>query len=202
MPQARLPDINTAFIRYRSEVLVGMKKGDWDSMHGSLNGINGLLPQEYQVKISDVKYYEMVKEDIEYECNSCKNNDGTPSNIPKEQIEVFTLYPNAMQQLLFRGQKEQVWICPKCNKVQRLKDTNVVITKLENPYFLGVVPEPPNKKEGLMDKLTFEKKVVSWGWQMLNELEHKMALFRDDNWTRGDELEDFSDIDTSAEEGS
>ena len=55
MPQARLPDINTAFIRYRSEVLVGMKKGDWDSMHGSLNGINGLLPQEYQVKISDAK---------------------------------------------------------------------------------------------------------------------------------------------------
>ena len=93
-------------------------------------------------------------------------------------------------------------ICPKCNKVQRLKDTNVVITKLENPYFLGVVPEPPNKKQGLMDKLTFEKKVVSWVWQMLNELEHKMALFRDDNWTRGDELEDFSDIDTSAEEGS
>ena len=166
------------------------------------NGINGLLPQEYQVKISDTKYYELVKEDIEYECNKCKNNDGTPSNIPKEQIEVFTLYPNAMQQLLFRGQKEQVWICPKCNKVQRLKDTNVVITKLENPYFLGVVPEPPNKKEGLMDKLTFEKKVVSWGWQMLNELEHKMALFRDDNWTRGDELEDFSDIDTSAEEDS
>ena len=78
MPQARLPDINTAFIRYRSEVLVGMKKGDWDSMHGSLNGINGLLPQEYQVKISDAKYYELVKEDIEYECNSCKNNDGTP----------------------------------------------------------------------------------------------------------------------------
>ena len=200
MPQARLPDINTAFIRYRSEVLVGMKKGDWDSMHGSLNGINGLLPQEYQVKISDAKYYELVKEDIEYECNSCKNNDGTPSTIPKEQIEVFTLYPDSVQLLL--GAVGKVWICPKCNKVQRLKDTNVVITKLENPYFLGVVPEPPNKKQGLMDKLTFEKKVVSWGWQMLNELEHKMALFRDDNWTRGDELEDFSDIDTSAEEGS
>ena len=200
MPQARLPDINTAFIRYRSEVLVGMKKGDWDSMHGSLNGINGLLPQEYQVKISDAKYYELVKEDIEYECNSCKYNDGTPSNIPKVQIEVFTLYPDSVQLLL--GAVGKVWICPKCNKVQRLKDTNVVITKLENPYFLGVVPEPPNKKQGLMDKLTFEKKVVSWGWQMLNELEHKMALFRDDNWTRGDELEDFSDIDTSAEEGS
>ena len=200
MPQARLPDINTAFIRYRSEVLVGMKKGDWDSMHGSLNGINGLLPQEYQVKISDAKYYELVKEDIEYECNSCKNNDGTPSNIPKEQIEGFTLYPDSVQLLL--GAVGKVWICPKCNKVQRLKDTNVVITKLENPYFLGVVPEPPNKKQGLMDKLTFEKKVGSGGGQMLNELEHIMALFRDDNWTRGEELEDFSDIDTSAEEGS
>ena len=51
-----------------------------------------------------------------------------------------------------------------------------------------------------MDKLIFDKKVVAWAWQMLNELEHKMAKFRDDYWSRGDDLEGFDDIDTSSEE--
>ena len=95
MPQARLPDINTAFIRYRSEVLVGMKKGDWDSMHGSLNGINGLLPQEYQVKISDTKYYELVKEDIEYECNKCKNNDCLLYTSPSPRDATLSRMPSS-----------------------------------------------------------------------------------------------------------
>ena len=66
MPQARLPDINTAFIKYRNEVIAAIKRKDYDNMHGSLNGINGLLPTEYQVIISNTKYEELTRTDIQY----------------------------------------------------------------------------------------------------------------------------------------
>ena len=202
MPQARLPDINTAFIKYRNEVIAAIKRKDYDNMHGSLNGINGLLPTEYQVIISDARYHELTRTDIQYLCKTCTANSKQPVEIPKEQIDVFELYPNAMQRLIFGGTSEQVWNCPRCRTTHRLKETNISVTKLQDPYFIGVVPAPPNKKEGLMDKLIFDKKVVAWAWQMLNELEHKMAKFRDDNWSRGDDLEGFDDIDTSSEEAS
>ena len=169
-------------------------------MHGSLNGINGLLPTEYQVIISTAKYEDLTRTDIQYLCKTCTANSKEPVEIPKESIRVFELYPNAMQGLLYGGIKEQVWNCPNCHTTHILKETEISVTKLQDPYFIGVVPNPPNRKQGLMDKLTFNDRTVAWGWQMLNELEHKMAKFRDDNWSRGDDLEGFDDIDTSSEE--
>lgn len=200
MPQARLPDINTAFIKYRNEVIGAIKRLDFNQMHGSLNAINGMLPDQYQVTISTAKYEDLTRTDIQYLCKTCTANSKEPVEIPKESIRVFELYPNAMQGLLYGGIKEQVWNCPNCHTTHILKETEISVTKLQDPYFIGVVPNPPNRKQGLMDKLTFNDKTVAWGWQMLNELEHKMALFRDDNWSRGDDLEGFDDIDTSSEE--
>jgi len=198
--QSRLPDINTAFIKYRNEVIGAIKRLDFNQMHGSLNAINGMLPDQYQVTISTAKYEDLTRTDIQYLCKTCTANSKEPVEIPKESIRVFELYPNAMQGLLYGGIKEQVWNCPNCHTTHILKETEISVTKLQDPYFIGVVPNPPNRKQGLMDKLTFNDKTVAWGWQMLNELEHKMALFRDDNWSRGDELEGFDDIDTSSEE--
>ena len=198
--QSRLPDINTAFIKYRNEVIGAIKRLDFNQMHGSLNAINGMLPDQYQVTISTAKYEDLTRTDIQYLCKTCTANSKEPVEIPKESIRVFELYPNAMQGLLYGGIKEQVWNCPNCHTTHILKETEISVTKLQDPYFIGVVPNPPNRKQGLMDKLTFNDKTVAWGWQMLNELEHKMALFRDDNWSRGDDLEGFDDIDTSSEE--
>ena len=198
--QSRLPDINTAFIKYRNEVIGAIKRLDFNQMHGSLNAINGMLPDQYQVTISTAKYEDLTRTDIQYLCKTCTANSKEPVEIPKESIRVFELYPNAMQGLLYGGIKEQVWNCPNCHTTHILKETEISVTKLQDPYFIGVVPNPPNRKQGLMDKLTFNDKTVAWGWQMLNELEHKMAKFRDDNWSRGDDLEGFDDIDTSSEE--
>ena len=202
MPQARLPDINTAFIKYRNEFVSALKRKDYDNMHGALGGLNGLLPEEYRVIISTGKYEELTKTDIEYECSVCTIRNNKPVEIPKEELTIFVQYPNSMQRLLFGGSSEKVWQCPKCQTIHRLSDTNISETKLQNPYFLGVVPDPPEKKVGLIDHLRFDIMVKQWAWQMMNELEHKMAKFRDDNWSRGEEMGGLDDIDTSAEEES
>ena len=59
------------------------------------------------------------------------------------------------------------------------------------------LPKPPRRQEGLMDRSSYHRKVTQWAWTMLDELENKMAQFRDDNWTKkdsfdGDEVDEDS----------
>ena len=62
---------------------------------------------------------------------------------------------------------------------------------LEEPYFIGVVPKPPSKKEGMMDRTRYYINFSKWFWQCLSEIECKMAKFRDDNWHKAGEMYDF-----------
>lgn len=180
MPQARLPDINTAYIKYRTESIMALKKKEYTIMHGCVTAINALLPPEYQVIISDFEYIKMSKAETTYHCNHC-NED-----IEKENIKVFNLLPNAMQLLLHGSKTNKVWNCIKCHNLNLLDKTRIAQTILQNPTFLGTVPDAPKRTNGLMDRMRFNIEIERWGWLMLGELEFKMGKFRDDNWKRGD----------------
>ena len=74
-------------------------------------------------------------------------------------------------------------------------------TILKQPYYLGVVPMPPQRKDGLLDRVRYDREFERWAWVMLAELEHKMATYRDANWDRGEETyNNEEDLDTSWEE--
>ena len=191
MPQARLPDINTAYIKYRTEAIMALKQKHWGIMHGCLTAINGLLPPEYQVIISTVDYNQQAKAEITYHCNHCEKD------IEKEYIRIFELMPNAMQLLLHGHNANKVWDCIKCHKLNQLDTTRVSKTVLQNPTFLGVVPEPPTRTNGLMDRMKFNIEIERWGWLTLGELEYKMGKFRDDNWKRGDNDDISNQLDFS-----
>lgn len=60
---------------------------------------------------------------------------------------------------------------------------------LGEPYFLKVVPKPPERKDGLMDRATYHNKISVWFWTFIDEIEERLGQFRDDNWSRGDEGE-------------
>jgi len=72
MPQARLPDINTAYITYRREVLVSLKSKNYTSCIGALYALNGLLPEKYRVTISNLAYAEKTEQDLLVICRHCK----------------------------------------------------------------------------------------------------------------------------------
>ncbi len=71
---------------------------------------------------------------------------------------------------------------------------------LQNPTFLGIVPESPSRTNGLMDRMRFNIEIERWGWLLLGELEFKMGKFRDDNWKRGGEDETDNAIDYSLDD--
>ena len=192
MPQSRLPDINSAFIRYRSEAIHALQTKNWSAMHGALNGINSLLPVDYQVVISTQDHEQLAKTEITYACGSCSES------IDKSNVQVFELMPDSMQSLLHGRTFNKVWNCIKCHSTNMLNTTAISQTMLQNPTYLGIVPDPPERKNGLMDRMKFNIEIERWGWLLLNEEEFKMAKFRDDNWNKGDE--EMGDIDNSLDD--
>jgi hypothetical protein len=98
-------------------------------------------------------------------------------------------------------QSEKIWVCPRCNTDNRLRETRFEQTILSQPYYLGVVSKPPNRDDDLGSHVGYDKLLERWCWTMLDELEEKMAQFRDDNWERGEEDPTWRfDIDTGLED--
>jgi hypothetical protein len=194
MPQARLPDINTAYVKYRTEAIIALKLKRYNSMHGCLIAINALLPPEYQVIISSSDYNELSKTEVTYQCCTCE------VSIQKENISIFELIPNSMQLLLHGQTSNKVWNCIKCNALNKLTSTRISQVVLQNPTFLGIVPESPSRTNGLMDRMRFNIEIERWGWLLLGELEFKIGKFRDDNWKRGDNDDIGGSIDYSLDD--
>ena len=152
-------------------------------MHGALNATNALLPPEYRVRISTQEYLQVSKVDTTYECRGCDHIS------KKEEIQVFYLMPNRIETLLFSQVSQKVWNCQHCHRTNKLKLTAITKEQLQNPSFLGVVPNPPER--GVMHIREFERDTETWGLNMQAELEERMAQFRDDHWMRGGEEDDL-----------
>lgn len=192
--QARLPDINTAFIVYRREAISSWKSRTYDSCFGSLNTLNGLLPKKYRVVISTKEYDNKTKQDLIACCTKCD------AEIDFRSVQVFELIAPFTQSVINGNVKEKVWNCTECKKINHLDDTKIIQKVLQEPYFLQVVPKPPIRREGMMDRTRYHIKFSIWFWTVLGEIEQQMAQFRDDNWHKEGELYDIdTDIGDSGE---
>lgn len=196
MPQARLPDINTAFIKWRNKVVTSLESEKYTAVFGSLYSFNALLPEKYRVRISKAEYDEKLKEvGLFVVCEGC-NAKSDWRQVNKTQ-RVLSPLVNLMSGALY----EKIWICPSCDHDNPVSQTEKILNKPKEPYFLGVVPPPPERMEGITDRNTYHKKVESWAWQFMYELEKNVAQFRDDNWHKSDEMADaMQDIGYTGEE--
>lgn len=94
---------------------------------------------------------------------------------------------------------EKAWKCDKCNKENKLFETEFEQEVLAEPCYLQVIPNPPVQRDGLMDRNQFNKKFSVWFWTFLNELEAQAAKYREDNWQKGGDMY-HEDVDTEGEE--
>lgn len=111
----------------------------------------------------------------------CKHCD---QEIDYHTIKNIDILCNSIEQLVTDQLTKKVWICSMCGKENLTKQSEFTKAKLPNPYYLGVVPDPPKRKDGIMDRFDFIKKIEHWCWNMLGELEFAAAKFRDDSWQR------------------
>lgn len=184
MPQAALPDLNTAFIVYRREAITSLKGKRYDACFGALYAINGLLPKEYRVIISTARYDEKTRLEtiaVCYHCNEKTNYD---------EIKVDTEFMSLIEKLIIDEEYQKVWICHKCSKVNKLNRTAILEPAIEEPYFAKIVPKPPERKNGLLDRISYHREVSKWVWTFLDELEAQMSNYRREYQPRNDEMID------------
>lgn len=193
MPQARLPDINTAFNTHRKRAILAIEDTNWTEALGALYAINACLPEEYRVIISNQKYDELTKEDLIAYCNKCKEYTN------RNMIKIISVLTSPLEQLITNETTRKMWFCPQCKQENRLVDTNMEQTILAQPYYIGVIKLPPSRTDDIVSHLTYDRVMERWCWTMLTELEQKMAQYREDNWKKEDEYNDMSDVDTSLE---
>ena len=83
MPQARLPDINTAFNFHRGKAITLKASGNYVGAIGSLYAFNNCLQKDYQIKISTKEFNDKVNLDKEVVCNNCDKQ------VKHKDIKVF-----------------------------------------------------------------------------------------------------------------
>lgn len=91
---------------------------------------------------------------------------------------------DSLEQTIIRSKYKNVWVCSACQKDNNTNTTEFTKAFLPNPYYLGVVPDPPERKDGILDRHTYHKKIEKWCWTMIGELEFKAAKYRDDSWQK------------------
>ena len=198
--EAILPDLNTGYIKYRNKILESIDAGKFLNAIGSLYATNGMLPKEHQIIIDDEMYREKIKTITMIKCDFCvteypsvtkpDKTEERPTEHNFQEVRVYKLMLHLIGSFMSGQDYEEVWNCPKCKKVNRMKDAKFIKTELKKPYYLQIVPNPPNRKDGLADRQTYYKKIRKWAWQMLDELEYQMGEYRRNYVPKGNEFED------------
>ncbi len=193
MPQARLPDINTQYIKFTNEAVNSWKSKNYESCLGSLFTLNGMLPEEYRVNISDEDYNKATAEQLLVVCPGCaKESD-------RLKIKVKHLLLPYLDSVLHGDKYDDFWICSGCKTMHRLSDTDMIQDRRKDPGFYQVSPVPPMKHDGLLDRRKYHAKFTLWFWTYIGEVIAQMAKFRDDNWTK-ENIYGNDEVDTTAEE--
>ena len=165
----------------------------YNDCYYSLFSINGMLPERYRVIISNKLYEEKSKHSIFAKCNTCLKET------EKSKLRVFDLTNDALEAFVSGNESKRVWRCPECNKINKISETRYIQETLQMPYFHQCVPEPPKRKEGLLDRSSYHRKMKVWIGTFLAELEFQMGKYRAEYIPKSEEMED-QNIDTSDEE--
>ena len=216
MPQSALPDVNTKFIIYTREAINSWKSRNYDSAIGSLYAFNGILPDiepgKYRVIIDTKEYENKTKQDLVVICNNCYTNcrhcqgDKTKDEViicsaeySYGTIKVQEVLQPLIKQIISGTEYERIWVCPTCKTENVLSETKMIQKILKDPSFLAIVPKPPNRRDGIIDRTHFHTKFTVWFWTTLTELEAQAARFRQDYKGKDENEQEFTEIEYSKE---
>jgi len=170
--QAKLPDINAAWVKERTYFFTCRDMHNWSGMTLALRAMNALLPDEYRININTKKYNELTSAKIGYICNYCKEE------IPESMVKIKTAIAPLIVSYVSSSETKTFWLCHKCNKENLVSQTKLIKETLAKPSYLKVVPDPPERKRGIQDRRSFDIILTKWGGNFFEELEHQLGLYR------------------------
>ena len=197
MPQAILPDLNTAYIRYRNLILEKISSKDFTLCLGALYALNAILPKEYQVKVSTIEYKKATQTGLIVICNHCtslkkdEKNDKmveSPTEHDYNNIVIYKKLLDSVSQVISGKTYEKLWDCPKCHKPNKLEKTEIIKIALQEPIHFQVVPNAPERKDSIAERSNYDKELIKWILQFLGEIEYQMGRHRREYVPKSTEL--------------
>lgn len=190
--QAKLPDINSAIVRHRTGCLAAMAQLNYSLASTEIGAINALLPEDYKVKEDSEEYDKIIKSQDVLICDSCQKE-----NEYNGIVFYFKAVPISIQ-LLYSVQTVEVWECSYCKAINPKDGSNRIIREKQNPFYTGYMPKVP-KVSHFGNKLQYKFQFEKWFDIALNELEHKIGLYRTDYAAQQDgDGAEFDDEDDNA----
>jgi hypothetical protein len=185
--EAKLPNINAAFIYWRSTAMKSMNMQDYNGAAGSLNNINALLTIDYKVAVNQSEFNKHQQNKFIYVCGKCKTE-----TLFSDLTITQTRLP-FIESVLAGADKVPTWECPKCKKENLQITTHKVTESLSEPNYGKVVGNCPIRGEGIGNRLGFESKFSTWFYKFLEELEYQVGLYRAEYQSQHDESMDSDD---------
>lgn len=182
--QAKLPDINAALVRYRSLAIESFQNNDDATAKVALGNMVALLPDKFKVKVDTFTYQEKIKEKHLIICPKCNHeNPITDIRYVKRllsQDEQFAKAMKYLNKLLTIEDKEYEWVwhCLKCKKENFRSESKRVTIEPDLPYYLGVIPEAPEKPQHWANRGAYPAAFRNWFQIAFQEIESKIGIYR------------------------
>lgn len=183
MPQAKLPDSNAAWVRYRNYGLECMDKKNYAGAVGALFEINALFPDAYRVEVNTDKYEQLEQERVILICKQCNKENNY------NDVKFYNLLLNTTVSFIAGSGSIKVWGCLECKNENRLLTTKIIKNQLIKPSYHRVMRAPPNRKQSIVDRVAYHNEMVKWFFESLAELDHQLGKYREE-YRPTDEIED------------
>ena len=174
MPQAKLPDINNAWVRYRNYGLQCIHERNYTGAIAAVNEINALFPDEYRVEINTEKYNQSIHDTITVVCEQCKKE------INYIDIHLFELILPTIDSIIIDKTTDVVWVCTECNHTNRRETTEMKRHEQKKPHYNKLIPEPPVRIDGIQGRTEYHNSMVKWFYDALEELDHQLGKYREE----------------------
>jgi len=172
MPQSQLPDLNTIWLKWMDNVNTCLIQKDFMGAISGVYHINAVFGDDNRVEINTEKFNRLTKEQQKVKCPSCDEE------IYWENVILFDLLNPLLIQTITEHTTDRVWDCPKCNNTNRADETELIKSIFENPRYIGILPEPPIQKIGIVGKREFERHTRDWVRLALDEISFSLGLER------------------------
>lgn len=156
--------------------------------------MNALLPDEYRIDIDTRKYLNLISEQRSLVCNKCKEEFNY-----KDVKQIKRLLPSFESSIKDKDY-EIIWKCKQCKEDNVVSKTKIIKSTLNKPYYLKVVEEPAEKRDGVEHMMNYKKKMKKWFYTFLGELEYQIGLYRKEYTSQTEESENNNEQDGKEED--
>ena len=172
MPQAKLPDINNAWVRYRNFGLQCIMERNYVGAIAAINEINALFPDAYRVEVNTLKYIQSTQDELVAKCTKCNEE----TNIA--ELHIFDLLLTTVNSIILNKETEKAWICKSCETINMREKTRMIRREHKKPNYDGVIAEPPKRVDGIQGRTEYHNNMVKWFYDALEELDHQLGKYR------------------------